>query len=97
MRTKLKASVAACVLAGATVTALSVAPAAAYAATPGSSCNIQIAVPFGAVQYPGTVSADGTTCVPNTAIPFAPSLNAGLACGTFVNVANVAAFADCPA
>lgn len=54
----------------------------ASAATPGSSCYIVLSTLLDNTRVPGTVSADGTTCTPDTPLapPFA-ALNAGLPCG----------------
>jgi hypothetical protein len=53
------------------------------AATPGSSCMITVYSYYGIFKSAGTVSADGTLCIPN--IPLSPNsmfayLNDGLPC-----------------
>ena len=63
--------------------ALTAGSAAAY--TPGNVCAIDVSVGPG-VTLPGTIGADGRTCVPNEPLilvePILSALDAGLACDT---------------
>lgn len=78
---QLRTFVAAVVLGAGMALTAPLAASPAFAATPGSPCTIRVT---GAVQLnvPGTVSASGDNCVPNTALSgVLQDLNAGVECG----------------
>jgi hypothetical protein len=95
---RLRTLLAAAALGSAAVLAAPLAATPASAATPGSECTLFAGIPEGgSLDFPGTVSADGENCVPNTPItgPLAV-LNVGLECDFFLNVALMLVRSDCP-
>jgi multidrug efflux pump subunit AcrA (membrane-fusion protein) len=77
----LKSLIAAAALGGAAILApVAATPASAF--TPGHVCTIEVSFGPEFIDFPGTIAADGNTCVPNTPIggPL-QSLDAGVACG----------------
>lgn len=81
--------------------AFAVAPAPAFAATPGSACELIISVDSDddalEIEAAGTVSANGALCVPNAPLRGALSvLNIGVPCGTEVHLAGSIVDSECP-
>jgi len=66
------------------------------AATPGSACRLTLIAENSEEEVPGTVSADGTKCVPNE--PFTGELaaaNVGVPCGGSITVSEFEIVSQC--